>query len=76
MDYLRLYEGAPYQVMRYMPVGLRSVAGRLARTVIRKENQREVMRRAAVGQELFWGNTTFKSNQLEKMLSDAFSRCL
>ena len=69
MDYLRLYEGAPYRVMRAMPAGLRSAAGSLARTVIRKENQREVMRRAAVGQELFWGNTTFKSDQLARMLS-------
>jgi len=69
MDYLRLYEGAAYRTLRAMPVGLRSVAGGLAKTLLRKENQREVIRRATVGQELFWGNTTFKSDQLARMLS-------
>jgi asparagine synthetase B (glutamine-hydrolysing) len=37
--------------------------------LLRKENRREILRRAAAGQELFWGGTTFKTRHLTTMLA-------
>jgi len=74
MDYLRLYEGVPYRALRAAPAPLRSLAGSVGRALLRKENQREVIRRAAAGQELFWGGTTFNTGQLTSMLApDVFA---
>jgi asparagine synthase (glutamine-hydrolysing) len=74
MDYLRLYEGGAYRLLRATPGPLRSLAGGVGQALLRKENQREVLRRAASGQELFWGGTTFKTSQLAEMLAkDIFS---
>ena len=73
MEYLRLYEGRAYQVLRSVPAPLRSLAGGVGQAFLRKENQREIVRRAAAGHELFWGGTTFKTSQLATMLrSDVF----
>src|SRR5262249_10136854 len=69
MEYLRLYEGIPYRSLRAAPAPLRSLAGKLGETFLRNQNQREVLRRFAAGQELFWGGTTFKSRQLSSMLA-------
>jgi len=74
MEYLRLYEGIPYRSLRAAPPRVRSLAGNVGQALLRKESQREVVRRMAAGQELFWGGTTFKSRELRTMLApDIFS---
>jgi len=73
MDYLRIYESTSYRLLRAAPRPLRNLVGAIGQSLLPQENQREIVRRAASGQELFWGGTSFKSNQLTRMLaSDLF----
>lgn len=69
MDYLRLYHGA-YGLLRRSPGMVRRLVGSLGKVFFRQNNQREIIRRVAAGEELFWGGTTFKTEVLAGMLAD------
>src|SRR5215831_12726574 len=69
MEYLRLYDRNAYRALRAAPAPLRQFVGGVGQVLLRKENQREILRRASAGQELFWGGTSFKTAELARMLA-------
>ena len=68
MEYLRVYERG-WRQLRAMPALARQLVGGLAQSFLPRDEQREIVRRAVAGEEMFWGGTAFKPAQLAAMLA-------
>jgi asparagine synthase (glutamine-hydrolysing) len=66
MEYLRLYDRG-WRHFGALPQPARALAGAVARPLLRRANQRELARRSVAGEELFWGGTVFKPEELQAM---------
>ncbi len=68
MTYLRLYHNG-WQTLQALPAPMRRATSHMAQKLLRKEAQKEIIRRGMAGEQLFWGGTLFKPEQLAVLLS-------
>lgn len=68
MTYLRLYHQG-WKAFKSLPSPLQKLTGGIAQSFLPKQSHKEIIRRGMNGEELFWGGTLFKPEEVYQLLS-------